>query len=84
MDHGIPNAPLPDDDPRIGEPCWFCRHPYEPGDVTNVVSSGPINNAELRKARRGLPYIVGPPVEVHVLCGDPKSVPHHETKRRNR
>jgi hypothetical protein len=72
LEYHAPNPPFPPDHELVGEPCVFCRRPFEPGDVTNVVPGGPANDVELRKARRGLPDIVGPPLELHYDCGNPK------------
>ncbi len=63
-------------DPRLREACPFCRQPYAVGDLIKEVPSGPINAAELRKTRRGLPYASGPPMELHYDCGDPTGAGH--------
>ncbi len=68
----VPNAPLQLGDPQIGRPCPFCRQPFAAGDVTRWADGGPADASELAKARRGLPYVSGPPFELHYDCGDPR------------
>ena len=68
----LPNAPLQLGDSCIGRPCPFCQQPFAAGDVTKWVNSGPADAVELAKGRRGLPYVCGPPFELHYDCGDPQ------------
>lgn len=59
-------------DPLLGHPCPSCRRPCQVGDLIQVLCDQPANAVEDAKFRHGLPYISGPPVELHYNCGDPQ------------
>ena len=75
MEYDTPNPPLSANHPLVGTQCFFCHRQFEAGDVTKFASLGPANKIELKKARRGLPFIEGPPIELHYLCGNRKLAP---------
>ena len=75
-----PDLPLTPGHPLFGQRCPFCGQFFEIGDVARTVCSGPADAKELRKARKGLPYVMGPDLELHFDCGDPKATgPHNKT-----
>src|SRR5689334_12557192 len=70
MEYHVTNPTLPPNHELVGELCLFCHRPFESGDVTKFVPSGPADEIELVKARRDLPHLDGPPIELHYDCGD--------------
>lgn len=63
-----PFGPKAADHPSVGEPCAACRHPFEPGDYTTLVSLGPGEDEEARqRAREGRAYNAVA-VEAHWAC----------------
>jgi hypothetical protein len=80
VDPNLLNRPLEAGDLLVGQLCPFCRKDFTVGDLTKWLSLGPLNRNELRKARRGLPFIARSPWPFHYDCGDPKGQGRLATK----
>lgn len=61
-------GPKAADHPSVGGICPACNHPFEVGDTTTLVTLGPADDPEARRAaREGRPYNARA-LEVHYSC----------------
>jgi hypothetical protein len=66
--------PLAPDHPLLCRCCGICGVPFVAGDLVTVVSLGPSDPVQLRRARDGLPFNARAE-PVHELCPEEKKGP---------